>query len=76
VHHRLGRDIAAAAGPVVDDERLPEPFREPLSQQARDDVVAAGSGKAEAHRSCRIGLGLREPRYCRKSGGERAETRN
>ena len=40
-HDRLGGDIAAGAGPVLDDEWLAEPLRQPLTHQARDDVGRA-----------------------------------
>jgi hypothetical protein len=55
---RLGADIAAAARPVVDDEGLTEPFREPLTHQAREDVDRASGPNADdnAHRTRRIGL--------------------
>ena len=52
IHHGLGPDIAPAARPVVDDEGLAEPFRQPLGNQPRDDIVSAARGKADddAHR--------------------------
>jgi hypothetical protein len=37
-HDRLGGDITAATRPVLDNEWLAEPVREPLSNQTRDDV--------------------------------------
>ena len=40
-HDRLGADIAAGARPVLDDEWLAEPLRQPLTDQARDDVGRA-----------------------------------
>ena len=40
-HDRLGGDIAASTRPVLDDERLAEPLRQPLTDQARDDVGRA-----------------------------------
>ncbi len=57
-HDRLGGDIAAGARPVFDDELLAEPLRQPLADQARDDVGRAAGGKADddAHRPRRIGL--------------------
>src|SRR5262249_48887510 len=57
-HDRLRGDITAGARPVLDDELLAEPLREPLADQASDDVGAAASGKAgdDAHRPARIGL--------------------
>jgi hypothetical protein len=51
-------NIAARTGPVLDDERLAEPFGQPLPGQARDDVAAAAGVKADdqAYRPQRIGL--------------------
>ena len=46
-HDRLGADIAAGARPVLDDEWLAEPLRQPLTHQARDDVGRAAGGKAD-----------------------------
>ena len=40
-HDRLGADIGAGARPVLDDEWLAEPLRQPLADQARDDVGPA-----------------------------------
>ena len=40
-HDRLGADIAAGARPVLDDELLAKPLRQPLTHQARDDVGRA-----------------------------------
>jgi hypothetical protein len=37
-HDCLGGDIAASTRPVVDDERLCEPLRQPLTDQACHDV--------------------------------------
>jgi hypothetical protein len=52
MHDRLGGDIAAGARPVLDDEWLAEPLRQPLTDQTREDVVRPASGKADddAHR--------------------------
>ena len=38
VHDRLGRDVGAGAGLVLDDELLADPLRQPLPRQPRDDV--------------------------------------
>jgi hypothetical protein len=35
---RLGADIAAGTGPVLGDERLTKPIRQPPADQTRDDV--------------------------------------
>ena len=53
-HDRLGADIAAGARPVLDDEWLAEPLRQPLTHQAREDVVAP-PGKATMMRTGRDG---------------------
>jgi hypothetical protein len=37
--------LDAGARPVLDDELLTEPLREPLTDQAREDVGAVGGGK-------------------------------
>src|SRR3954453_9793914 len=49
----LGADVTAGTRPVFNNERLPEPLRQPLSHQPGDDVRRAASGKADdhAHRS-------------------------
>src|SRR5215510_8003219 len=57
-HDRLGADIAARAWSILDDERLTEPLRQPLTDQARDDVSWAAGGKTDndAHGPAWIGL--------------------
>ena len=54
-HDRFGADVAGAAGPVVDDDGLTEPLREPLADQAREHVTGAAGREADhdAHRSRR-----------------------
>ena len=52
-HDRLGADIAAGARPVLDDEWLAEPLRQPLTHQARDDV--GRRHRPESRRSMRTG---------------------
>ena len=49
---RLGADVAAGAGAVLDDELLAEAVRQPLTHQARLDVGRPAGGKADddAHR--------------------------
>ena len=55
---RFGRDVAARAGPVLDNDRLVELLRQPLADQARNDVEVAARRKADqdTHRPRRIGL--------------------
>src|SRR5262245_64158757 len=69
-HDRLRGDIAAGARSVFYDKLLTKSLREPLADQASDDVGAAASGKAgdDAHRPRRIGLRPRYARYSRKRG--------
>src|SRR5215831_17969875 len=57
-HDGLRGDISAGARSVLDDKLLAEPLRQPLADQARDDVGAAAGGKADddAHRPRRISL--------------------
>jgi hypothetical protein len=52
-HDRLGTDVATRARAVLDDEWLPEPFREPLTQQTCKDVGSAtgGNGDNQANRA-------------------------
>ena len=55
---RIGPDVASGTWPVLDDELLSESLRQPLTDQARDDVrrPAGSEGNNDAHRSRRIGL--------------------
>ena len=46
-HDRLGADVAAGARPVLDDEWLAEPLRQPLPDQAREDVGRAAGGNGD-----------------------------
>ena len=57
-HDRLGGDIAASTRPVLDDEWLAEPLRQPLTDQPREDVGRPPAAKPtiDAHRPRRIGL--------------------
>src|SRR5262249_61586440 len=63
-HDRLGGDVAAGSRTVVDDERLTEPLREPLTYQARRDVRTASGREAnnDAHRPRWVGLRPSEAR--------------
>src|SRR5262245_25166388 len=75
LHDRLGTDIAAGTRPVLDDEWLAEPFRKPLTHQAREDVGRPTGGKTDddAHRPRRIGLRPRDPRHRRERGRTRCQ---
>src|SRR5882672_10927530 len=61
-HDRLSAQIAASAAPILDDKWLAEPFREPLTDQTRDDVGRAAGAKPDddAHRPRGIGLRPRD----------------
>ncbi len=74
-HDHLGRQVSARAGPVLDDDGLAEMLRQPLPDQACDDVVwAAGGGRDDnAHRPRRKCLRLRDPRYRRERGNTRGQ---
>jgi hypothetical protein len=69
----FGGDLPLSARPVLDDERLAETLRQPLTNQAREDVGRAASGKADqhAHRPRRIGLRPGDARQRRQRGSAR-----
>ena len=69
-HDDLRCDIAARAGPVLDDELLPEALRQPLTDQTRENVVRTAGGKTDDDpwRPRRVGVSASEARY----GGKRA----
>ena len=75
IHHRCGSNIAGRSGAVLDHEALPEPLRQPLSDQSAEDVIAATRRIAndDAHRSRRIGLRPRETRHSRQRGSARGQ---
>ena len=54
-HDRLGGEICAGARPVLDDELLAEPLRQPLADQAREDVGQAAGRKPTMIRTGRVG---------------------
>ena len=55
MHDRLGGDVAAGAGPILDDERLAETLRQPLTDQAREDVGPTPRAKPTIKRTGRVG---------------------
>src|SRR5215472_5753057 len=69
-HDRLGGDVAAGAWPVLNNELLTEPLREPLSYQTRDDVTRTAGAIADenAHRPRWIGLSPSNVRHRRQRG--------
>jgi hypothetical protein len=74
-HDGLGPDIAAAARPILDNKGIAKPLRQPLPDQARDDVgrTAGGGNDHDPHRPRRIGLRAREARYSRQRDSARCE---
>src|SRR5215471_15312803 len=74
-YDRLRADIAAGARPVLDHELLAEPLRQPLTDQAGDNVDRSASGKADddADRPRGIGLRPRDPRHGRERGSTRCQ---
>jgi len=56
--HRLQGEVPAAAGPVVDDNRLAKPRRQRLTKKPRDDVGCSASrnDNHQGHGPGRIGL--------------------
>src|SRR5262245_49136589 len=74
-HDGLRGDITARAWPVLDDELLAEPLRQPLTDETRGDVGATGGGIADnqAHWPRRIGLRPRHMRHRRQRGSARGQ---
>src|SRR5712671_1910437 len=74
-HYRLGANAIAGARPVLNDEWLAKPFRQPLTDQAREDVgcAARGTSDDDAHRSRRIGLRPSDARDDRECGSTRCQ---
>src|SRR5262249_13251735 len=63
-HNGLRGDVAAGARPIFDDKLLAKSLREPLTDQACDDVVSASGGSTDdqTHRPRRVGLRPSEAR--------------
>jgi hypothetical protein len=74
-HDRLGTDIAGGAGPVLDDELLTEPLRQPRTQQARQNIRRA-SGRSRydpVHRPRRVDLRPSLARHNRQRDSARSQ---
>ena len=67
----LGGDLPLGARPVFDDEWLAKALRQPLTNQARENVGRAAGRKTndDAYRPRRIGLRPSDLRHCRQRGG-------
>src|SRR5262249_57555593 len=72
-YYRFGRDIACRARPVLNDELLAEPFRQPLRDEPCTGVEGAANGIADenTHRARRVGLRPRDQRDGRQRGSTR-----
>ena len=70
VSYRLEGKIARGSRPVLDDELTAEPLRQPLSHQARHDVLSAACGQTDdqTHGPGWVGLRLRDVRAGRQRG--------
>ena len=70
VQYGLGGDIAARARPVLDDELLAEPLRQPLRHKTGGDVGRAAGGETDdnAHGARRVAL-----RVCHSRDGRTAD---
>jgi hypothetical protein len=71
----LGADIAGGTRPVLDDERLAEALRQPVTDQAREDVGPAASGKGgdHAHRPRGVDFRPSHARHSRQRGSARGQ---
>src|SRR5262249_11736173 len=76
MRHCLGSDLPLRARPVLDDEWLAETLRQPLTNQAREDVGWTAGRKADhdPHRPRRVGLRESDARDDRQRGGARGQT--
>src|SRR5215467_13977786 len=74
-HDLFGGNIASGARPVLDDEWLAKPVREPLTYQADEDVSCSAPRKPDdqTHRSRRIGLRPCDVRRKRQRGSARGQ---
>jgi hypothetical protein len=75
IDDRLDGDVGAGAGPVLDDDLLAEPLRQPRGNNACDGVGTSARRKAHdpAHRPHRIGLRPRDARRGWQRGSARCE---
>src|SRR5262249_16673459 len=74
-HRNLSRDVGGGTGPVFDNKLLAEPFRQPLTDHSREDVVPAAGSKSDdhSHRPRRIGLRPCDARHGRQRGRARCQ---
>src|SRR5262249_5140079 len=70
LEHGLGRNISCGASSVLDDELLAEAFRQPLTEEAGNDVVRPAGDKADDDTDWPRGitLGACNPRHSRQRG--------
>src|SRR5262245_4122717 len=74
-HDSFSGNIAASARPILHDEWLTESLRQPLPNQACEDVISTAWRKADnnPHRPRRIGLRRSDARNDRECGGARGQ---
>ena len=70
--HEIRADLATGAGPVFDDDLLPEQLSQPRRHNAREIVGAAAGCERhdDAHGAIRIFRGVRR-QYCERNNAER-----
>src|SRR5262249_20961399 len=75
-HDRLCADVGACSRPVLDDKWLAESLRQPLSDQAREDVdrIARGTRYDNAHQSGGVRLRPSDARDRRQRGNACGQT--
>src|SRR5262249_51153985 len=75
-HDRFGPNVRSSTRPILNDEWLAEPLRQPRIDQTSDNVLRATSGRAhdDAHRPRRIGLRPRDAKRSREHGSTRCQT--
>src|SRR5262249_58766928 len=73
--HYLGGDLSLRARSILDDEWLAETLRQPLTNQAREDVGWPAGRKADhdPHRPRRVGLRESDARDGRQRAGARGQ---
>src|SRR5262245_50438935 len=68
--NHFGGNIGGSSRPVLNDERVAEPFRQPLTEESPVNIAPATSGESnyDAYRSGWISLCLRHAERGRESG--------
>src|SRR5262245_8767183 len=74
-HDRFGADVGARTGPVLDQELLAQPLRQPLPHKPRDQISVSGGRERNdhAHRARWIGLRPSDARNARQRDSARGQ---